>query len=158
MPGKKHIVKEFICSYCGTKVSSHSRKSIYCSDRCGQLAATRRRAFDLSYRMNGLAGSAKHRAKSKGLPFDIDRDFLLKLWEDQEGRCALTKELFDLRIEDEKLTTAKRNSPSIDRIEPSKGYVKGNVRLVTFQVNMAKGFYTDEDFYDMCRKALEARN
>ena len=47
--------------------------------------------------------------------------------------------------------------PSIDRIKPELGYIKGNVRLVTYQVNMAKGVYTDEDFFTMCSKALGGR-
>jgi len=32
-----------------------------------------------------------------------------------------------------------------------------NKSFVTFQVNCAKGFYTDEEFYEMCANALRNR-
>jgi hypothetical protein len=37
------------------------------------------------------------------------------------------------------------NSPSLDRIDNTKGYVKGNVRIVSWRANRLKGNATDEE-------------
>jgi hypothetical protein len=37
------------------------------------------------------------------------------------------------------------NSPSLDRIDPSKGYVKGNVMVISNRANNIKGFGTAEE-------------
>lgn len=102
--------------------------------------------------MNG----AKNRAKSKKIPFDLDKDYLKGLWEGQGGKCPITGYKFDLSLESSlQKGWARRNAPSLDRIVPSIGYVKGNVRFVTYQVNMAKGPFTDEEFFEMCERATK---
>jgi hypothetical protein len=49
-------------------------------------------------------------------------------------RCEITG--FPLR---EKHGKQDYNSPSIDRIDPSKGYLYDNVRIVCFAINAAMG-------------------
>jgi len=51
----------------------------------------------------------------------------------------------------------KRDSISIDRIEPAKGYVLGNVRLVTYQANMARGQFPDDELFSFCEAVLARR-
>jgi hypothetical protein len=87
---------------------------------------------------------ARARAKERGLPFDIEEADLLPA----PTHCPI------LGIE-LKYTPGARsgNSASIDRIEPDKGYVKGNVLIVSDRANRAKNDLTlDElqqiiDFY-----------
>lgn len=43
-------------------------------------------------------------------------------------------------------------SCSIDRIDSDKGYVSGNVQLVTAMTNMAKGNMSNQQFVDFCKK------
>jgi hypothetical protein len=50
---------------------------------------------------------------------------------------------------------------SLDRVEPLKGYTKGNVVWVRWCCNMAKGTLSVSDFIEMCRAVAnhaEARN
>lgn len=47
--------------------------------------------------------------------------------------------------------------PSVDRIDPYKGYVRGNVRLVCTMYNIARRRWSDEEVLLMA-KALVARN
>lgn len=68
---------------------------------------------------------------------DIDLDYVMSLWEQQGGRCALTKMpmlhiIGDLR------------SVSIDRIDPKQGHIRGNIQLVCQWVNYAKRHYPNE--------------
>ena len=41
---------------------------------------------------------------------------------------------------------------SIDRIDQTKGYVPGNVRLVAFWINSARMVMQDDEFFDRVRR------
>lgn len=77
--------------------------------------------------------AARRRAKAKGVPFNLDVDFLLDLVELQEFRCALTGIEFFAQIDN--AASIDPCTPSIDRIEPQKGYVKSNVRVIIYAMN-----------------------
>jgi len=69
---------------------------------------------------------------------------LQNLWDKQNGLCAIT----DLSMLLRAIPEGHKNdpySPSIDRIDSSKGYIIGNIRFVCWQVNWMKGYRTDED-------------
>jgi hypothetical protein len=88
---------------------------------------------------------AKSRAKKKSLPFDIDAEYLLSLWKDQQGCCKLTGVKFDLT----KWGTKGQVNPdaiSVDRINPGLGYTKGNVRLVTYHMNISLSDFGIQEF------------
>lgn len=79
--------------------------------------------------------SIRSRCTWKNLPFDLTTEFLADLAKEQNYRCALTGMKFKLQ----------KNGPfrvdpyalTVDRIEPQKGYVQGNVRLICFAMNLA---------------------
>lgn len=102
-------------------------------------------------RMGELLSSAKGRAKNKNLPIDIDLDFLLNLYEQQNGKCKLT----NLELKFERNKDSKQNfmpfSPSLDKVDASKGYTKDNVRLVCVIVNLALNNFGEETFKIMCQ-------
>lgn len=67
----------------------------------------------------------------------VSRDYLIKLYYRQKGRCALS----DLPL------VHKVKSPyaiSIDRIDHSKEYVKGNIQLVCQLLNFAKARFSNQ--------------
>ncbi len=43
------------------------------------------------------------------------------------------------------------NSPSVDRIDPKKGYVYSNIRIVCFSLNAAIGNWGDEKTLEVMR-------
>lgn len=45
-------------------------------------------------------------------------------------------------------------TPSIDRIDSSKGYTQDNVRIVSLRFNQCKRDLTDEEFAALCREFL----
>lgn len=81
---------------------------------------------------------------NRGLDWDLEPKDIIDLYEQQQGRCALTGWAIGWA---EKGLTA---TVSIDRIDSSEGYLKTNVQLVHKDVNMAKQQYSQEYFIEMC--------
>ena len=73
--------------------------------------------------------SAKHRAKRDGFPFNLSiEDIVVPEF------CPV---FTDVRL-NRNTETPKYDSPSLDKLIPSLGYVKGNVRVVSYRVNAIK--------------------
>jgi len=81
---------------------------------------------------------------SRGLSWDLEPEHILKLYEQQDGVCALTG--WPIGWSEKGLTA----TVSIDRIDSTEGYIKGNVQLLHKDVNMAKQAYSQEYFISMC--------
>lgn len=91
------------------------------------------------------ANKARSRSKQKGYITDITIEYLKQLWEKQNGTCPYTK----IKMEISRTSTDKdiKKTPikaSLDRIDPSKGYIKGNVEFVCYCVNVMKNDFTKE--------------
>lgn len=99
--------------------------------------------------------SAVQRAKDSGLSCEITADDMREMYADQRGCCALTGLPFSLVPSD--TGKARPFAPSLDRLDNSLGYIKGNVRLVCCMANFARNVYTDEEFYKMCLAAVKTR-
>jgi len=82
--------------------------------------------------LSGLHKEAKRRAAKSQREFDLTVDGLVKLWNQQQGCCAVTGIDFVS-------PNGNRHplSPSLDRKDVAVGYTKKNVRLVCLMVNMA---------------------
>lgn len=114
-------------------------KSIPAEDRL-LMSAIRSRVSD-----------AKQRCKKLGKPEpSITAEYLYEVFKNQDRKCALTRA--DLVIEKEHPLCL-----SLDQIEPSKGYVEGNVQWLAWAVNRAKGDLDLIDFIGMCESVLEYR-
>lgn len=80
----------------------------------------------------------KIRANEYSIPFDLDLEYVLWLYEKQKGKCIYT--LMDLKCSVGKGLTS--NSLSFDKIVPEKGYVKGNIVLCSNRANTIKSDQT----------------
>ena len=78
-----------------------------------------------------LLRSAKQRAKSRGLDFNIDASDI-----DLPDKCPLLGIPLFSSYKGENKTYD--NSYSIDRIDPRKGYIKGNVWVISYKANRIK--------------------
>lgn len=88
----------------------------------------------LKGRLVEINRGAKRRSKNRSIDFDLDTQFLLELWNSQNGNCMITG--LPLIIKEERSNgKASPFSPSLDRICFNQGYVKTNVRLVCYVVN-----------------------
>ena len=79
---------------------------------------------------------AKTRANKNSVPFDIDEDYIKKIWP-KHNICPIFKIKFERGNLDQ--------SPSLDRIIPKLGYVKGNVQIMSHKANRIKNNATFEE-------------
>lgn len=84
--------------------------------------------------------NARHHDKIRGLYNDINTDYILLLYEKQNGKCYFTHSY--MLVEPHPML-----SLSIDRIDNAFGHVVGNVRLVLKSINRAKRNYSDNDVF-----------
>lgn len=124
--------------------------------QCKECFASARRSDPKARQLSCMVHNAKKRAAQKGMAFDLDRDYLFEIapthcpylgvklrWEVETG-CAVT-------------TRAHSNSPSLDRIDNSKGYVKGNVVIVSHRANSIKRDATEVELIKMGRRIAEIK-
>ena len=139
-PGaRKHPIIHWLCFCdCGNFVTVPvsnltSENSTSCGCRHREICSKRMTT-------HGMTGSAeqsmwamaKIRAKRKGLPFDITiHDIVIP------ETCPMLR--IPLIRASGKLND---NSPTLDRREAEKGYVQGNVRVISYKANRAKNNLT----------------
>lgn len=96
-----------------------------------------------------LLVGARKRAEQRGLGFDASREFREDVVSRVlRGRCELTDLPFSKR---EGGRHQCAYSPSLDRIDPAKGYVPGNVRVVLWAVNASIGSWGLDVALDIAR-------
>lgn len=135
-----------ICKQCGSEYLGVGH-SLYCSSVCSSMNQYEANMFKPKWRLNKLAAMAKNRAQAKGLPFNIDTEYLYSLWEENDGCCAILGISLELgRSEKGKVHPY---APSIDRIIPQNGYVRGNVRIIAYQLNVALSEFGLEQFDEL---------
>lgn len=71
-------------------------------------------------------------------PCNLDLLYIKELWEKQKGKCAITGVNLILKSKENKNYQA-----SLDRIDSSKGYIRGNVRFVSVSINWLKNNLDD---------------
>lgn len=86
------------------------------------------------------AHALRAKAKRLNIPFDLTpADIVVPTL------CPFTRLPFD--FSSDKRGVASAQSPSVDRIKPDKGYVRGNVRVISLQANVAKSNITDPEIF-----------
>lgn len=137
-PCKKYVLCETSCS-CGCGTTKTRRHDIVSGkiQSCGCLrrersVETNKKRFDpnaisktTEYKMYARA---KSRAKKNNLPFNIELDDIVI-----PERCPL----LDIKIESTEVRNSP-NNPSLDKIIPEKGYIKGNVWVISNRANTLK--------------------
>ena len=137
--GPKYILCECSCS-CGGKTKSTRRECLLSgkTQSCGCLRTersveTNKKRFDpnavsksVEYRM---LTRAKSRAKQNNIPFNLELTDIV---------IPETCPLLGIPIQIQPKKGYHPNSPSIDKIIPEKGYIKGNVWVISNRANTLK--------------------
>jgi len=146
---------EIACDYCGKVFTykggpAHYRrtKNHYCSRSCQGNGNN----INLGNRLHGLARNGadgkqdkryriwcgvKKRALQKGIAFEIEPDDI----PDIPAQCPV----LGIEIEENTGNGPLDSSPSLDRIHPEKGYVRGNIRIISNRANRLRQDATKEE-------------
>jgi len=89
---------------------------------------------------------------------NIDLKYLKNVWENQNGICYLTGWKLDLpdTVEGWKYSKNAQRA-SLDRIDNAKGYVKGNVRFISYMANIARSNMEDAELIKFCHAVAKNR-
>lgn len=80
------------------------------------------------------------RCKSKQRDYDIDLQYLYDLQNTQNGICPYTK----VKLILENTTNDPNYTASLDRIDSTKGYIKGNIQFISVSMNFLKNKYNKD--------------
>ena len=102
------------------------------------------------YKLTQALKGVRRRSKLKNNYTDIDLEFLMYLWNKQNGKCALTGMDMTYKFYEGRVNT----NVSVDRIDSSKGYTRDNVQLVCMAANQMKNDLSMNEFVDMCERVI----
>jgi len=117
---------------------------------CGCLKSREPRNFKGVGKLTKTYYSSLKRGANGGkgrspIQFDIDMDYMSYVYEKQKRKCAYTGLPIDF----------KSQTASCDRIDSSKGYIKGNIQWLHKDVNMMKRHYNESYFVKLCKLISE---
>lgn len=103
----------------------------------------------IKYKTNSLYQAANTRAKTKGINFNLTKEWIeCKL---KRKYCEITGIKFKMKY---KLDEPNPYAPSIDQIDPSAGYTVDNCRIVIIAYNKFKSNYSDDDCFIISKALL----
>jgi hypothetical protein len=154
-----YIKCECTCGHIGYHRLDYLRKNKY--DGCYECSHTYK---DRNYKeVGGLSsrmfGEIRRNANTRNIEFLVDMNYLWNLFLEQNGKCALSNidlKLTPLFYSKSKSNFRKTNSreeitASLDRIDPYKGYIEGNVQWVHKAINIMKGCLNNSEFINLCK-------
>lgn len=98
--------------------------------------------------------NARNRAKKKEIPFELTKEYIVALFEEQDGKCFYS----DVKLNIVKKNKDRTHDPfkmSLDCVVPDLGYVKGNVVWCAYCVNALKLKMSKEDMIEVCRHIVK---
>lgn len=98
-----------------------------------------------------LWNSIKSGAKERDIDFSIDIEYAWGIYLNQNRKCAYT----GIDIYFSSNINHQRGNASLDRIDSSKGYIKGNVQWIHKDINRMKNDFSEEVFLSYCKKITE---
>jgi hypothetical protein len=94
------------------------------------------------------------RIKNKYHNHDVDLDYLKEVW-DNQNKCIYTG--VDLVLPKWKGINNPLYTASIDRIDSTKGYVRGNIQYISITSNHAKNSMSHEQMIEFCELIIKSK-
>jgi hypothetical protein len=107
----------------------------YCKECRKKQQKIKRESSNLECILRRKYKSLVNRAKKKNIALNINEEYFFDLYKKQNGKCFYTN--IDM-IYKSGLDGPSRNSMSIDKIIPEKGYTKGNIVFCSHRINTIK--------------------
>ncbi len=85
---------------------------------------------------------------------DLTTEYLLELFNEQEGKCYYCREEIIFCLGHGQNRPVSKTA-SLDKLDPKQGYRIGNVAWVSHKCNTSKLDRTEEEFYLFCERVLE---
>lgn len=138
---------QHFCDQCVSETTAFERRKIW--EQIHPEMWERRREGKRNYLIKNYIKSklnnARHRAEREGLEFNLtEEDIIIP------EKCPILNVPL--------VIGTRRNydySPSIDRLDNSKGYVKGNIWVVSNKANSMKNSATEEELFAFCTNILK---
>lgn len=90
-------------------------------------------------------------------PTDLTAEYLKDLWDQQQGRCPFSGWALQLPDSTRKWRVKVPACASLDRIDSTRGYFRGNVRFVALMANYARSSFEDDALVEFCRAVMTFR-
>ncbi len=138
-----------VCGVCSSDITGKRLNAVYCSNRCGGIARNRRFASkhpdkikdnqqrQLKKFEQRVVTRIRSKCKAKGIPFDLDVIDVVP-----PDVCPVLGIKLALHNQGRGYHS---DSASVDRIDPTKGYTKGNVRVISARANLLKNDATSDE-------------
>lgn len=176
---------ELDCEQCGCKfkrrAAEHNRnqrkgRRVFCGRSCQGRELIKAMPFDkrTSYDISVHAGhkkdeytpfryflkNAKQHAKDRagaGSIVEITLEELKEQWEKQQGICPYTGwQLQTNQMSSQSYKNIKTpDRASLDRVDSSKGYIKGNIQFIAFMANVAKNDFHEDELIRFCKAVAQ---
>ena len=139
------------CAECGTAFNKENREITrsekrgalhFCTMHCSAVATARGQFGDTS-ELKTIVRNAKMRAKQKGLMCDIDWVYLEELAKQQDYKCAISG--VPMKFGALGHGPKEIDQASLDRVDNTKGYVKGNVQFTVLGINYMRNTFSIAD-------------
>ncbi len=140
-------MKPRICGVCGTEWTPANTGAAKRKDKCCDSCYPRYR------KAVNLLASAQYRANQRGVEFSLS---LSDINERLKHPCPRTGVEFVLGSTGRNYKDRHPFTPSIDRINPDRGYVPDNIQVVCWWYNLSKALFTDEEVLILCQKVVDS--
>ena len=114
---------------------------------CKECARARAQGFYKLNHADALFEAVRRRAVKRGLAFTLTTADIRAAYARQNGRCIYSGSAFG--------PVGTDTTPSIDRVDSSKGYTPDNIVLCCFWVNVMKTDYTVPEFLARARLLVD---
>ena len=121
---------DVVCSSCGGPVRDINKHGVCTRTMACRRENARRRGSYVTHRLSYILRAARRRAKVHGVVFDLTLEDLPPV----PDSCPILGIPLQVNIR----TGSRASSPSLDRKDPSAGYVPDNVWWISHQANTMK--------------------
>jgi len=137
------------CTKCGIEkdLSCYHKKGKYLRSYCNDCQGNFYKKWYSENPNTFLIKGAKYRAKKRNIPFDITAEDVII-----PEICPVLG--IPLKA-GEKIVC--NSSPTIDRIKPELGYVKGNIQVISYRANTLKSNATIEELLKVVEHLVKMR-